>query len=160
MPRDAREVGSLARSETLFKAQTLGAIMVEDEDGEDKGGRISPRGKAFGVALLVDLLCLPLSLILLFVWPVVILAIVPYVGGALGGRYVDRRTGMLMGALAAAIMTTVLVTIFLYILIIFPGESFDFWETTGLSIVAAAFAVAVLFGALGGRHGSIAAEDE
>ncbi len=150
----------MARSETLFRAQTLGAIMAEDEDGEDEGGRISPRGKALGVALLVDLLCLPLSLILLLVWPVVILAIVPYVGGALGGRYVDRRTGMLMGALAAAIMTTVLVTIFLYILIIFPGEGFDFWETTGLSIVAAAYAVAVLFGALGGRHGSVAAEEE
>ncbi len=155
-----REVDVLARSETLFKAQTLGAIMAEDEDGEGEGGRISPRGKAFGVALLVDILCLPLSLILFLVWPVVILAIVPYAGGALGGRYVDRRTGMLMGALAAAIMTTVLVTIFLYILIIFPGEGFDFWETTGLSIVAGAYVVAALFGALGGRHGSIAAEEE
>ncbi|NOQ55071.1 MAG: hypothetical protein GQ558_10780 [Thermoplasmata archaeon] len=133
--------------------------MAEDEDGEDKGGRLSPRGKAFGVALLVDLLCLPLSLILFLVWPVVILAIVPYAGGALGGRYVDRRTGMLMGALAAAIMTTVLVTIFLLILMRLPGESFDFWETTGLSIMAAAYVVSVLFGALGGRHGSIAVED-
>ena len=150
----------MARSETLFRAQTLGAIMAEDEDGEDKGGRLSPRGKAFGVALLVDLLCLPLSLILFLVWPVVILAIVPYAGGALGGRYVGRRTGMLMGALAAAIMTTVLVTIFLLILMRLPGESFDFWETTGLSIMAAAYVVSVLFGALGGRHGSIAAEDE
>jgi len=155
-----RYVVSLARSETLFRAQTLGATMADDEEGEDEGGRISPRGKALGVALLVDLLCLPLSLFLFLVWPVVILAIVPYVGGALGGRYVDRRTGMYMGALAAAIMTTVLVVVFLYILIIFPGESFNFWDTLGLSIVAGAYVIAVIFGALGGRHGSIGAEKE
>ena len=154
------EAASPARSETLFKAQTIGTIMEEDEDGEEDGGRFSPRGKALGVALMVNLLCLPLSLFLFLVWPVVILAIVPYAGGALGGRYVDRRTGMFMGALAAAIMTTVLVLIFIYILIIFPGEGFNIWETTGLSIVASAYVVATLFGALGGRHGSIAGEEE
>jgi hypothetical protein len=155
-----RYLVTMARSETLFRAQTLGAIMDEDEEGEDDGGLISPRGKALGVALLVDLLCLPLSLIMFLVWPVVILAIVPYVGGALGGRYVDRRTGMLMGALAAAIMTTVLVSIFLYILIIFPGEGFNFWDSLGLSIVAGAYVIAMLFGAMGGRHGSMAAEKD
>lgn len=130
------------------------------EEVEEREGRISPRGKAFGIALLVDILCMPLAFVLIYVGPVVILAIVPYIGGALGGKRVDRRTGMLMGALAAAIMVTVLVSVVLIIFSQFPGVGFDPFELTGLAIVGACYLVAVLFGALGGRHGAMAMEDE
>jgi hypothetical protein len=131
-------------------------------EGEDVGGapRIPPRVKALCIALLVDLVCLPLALILWYVWPVVILAIVPYFGGVMGGRRVDRRSGLLAGSLAAALMMTIVTAVALYVFSWFPGESFDPFEPTGLGIVAACYLVAVPFGALGGRHGSIAAEKE
>ena len=134
--------------------------MAQEEVGGGRLWFLTPPGKALGTALLVDLLCLPLILVLFYIWPVVILAIVPYVGGALGGRHVDRTTGLKMGALAALIMITVLVSILMTVLSRLPVEGFEPLESTGLAIVAAAYAVAALFGALGGRHGAIAAEDE
>jgi hypothetical protein len=58
-------------------------------------------------------------------------------------------------------MTTVLVTIFLMIIsgISGLGEGFDPFEPIGLGIVAAAYLVSFMFGALGGRHGAISAEE-
>ena len=146
-----------AREQTLFNADGLGTAMAEEEGGGS--GPLTPRWKAFGISLAVNLVCLPLVLVLTFVWPVVILAIVPYIAGALGGRHVDRRTGMLTGALAAGIMATVLVSILFYALSIMPGEGFDPLEPIGLSLVIAGYFTALLFGALGGRHGAIAMED-
>lgn len=131
--------------------------MTEEEDGSK--GLFSPRWKAFGISLAVNLVCLPLVLVLTFVWPVVIMAIAPYIAGALGGKHVDRRTGMFTGALAAAIMMTVLVSILFMALSIMPGEGFDPLEPIGLSLVIAGYSTAILFGALGGRHGAIAMED-
>jgi hypothetical protein len=131
------------------------------EEVEGEGGLLSPSWKAFTVSLLVDLVFLPLVLVMLFFWPVFILAIAPYIGGALGGRYTDRRTGTWTGGLAAVLMVTVLVTVFFMIIsgIAGLGEGFDPFEPIGLSIVAAAYLVAFLFGALGGRHGAISVED-
>ena len=138
----------------------LGATMAQDEEGGGGSGFLSPRVKALAIALLVDLLCIPLVFVLILVWPVVILAIVPYVGGALGGRYVDRSMGLKLGALAAAIMVSVIVASLMAVLSAAPVEGFDPLEATGLSIVAAAYVVAILFGALGGRHGAMAVEEE
>jgi hypothetical protein len=131
------------------------------EEVEGEGGMLSPKWKAFTASLLVDLVCLPLVLVMLFFWPVFILAIAPYIGGALGGRYTDRRTGLWAGGLAAVVMVTVLVTVFLMIISGIPGlgEGFDPFEPVGLSIVAAAYLVSFMFGALGGRHGAISVED-
>ncbi len=134
--------------------------MASEEVHEDTGG-VDPKWKAFGVALGVDLLCLPLVLVMVFFWPVFILAIAPYIGGALGGRYTDRRNGLWMGGLAAVVMTTVLVIIFLRILTGIPGlgEGFDPIEPIGLGLVTAGYFTAFLFGALGGRHGAISEEE-
>lgn len=134
--------------------------MATEEVQEDTGG-VVPKWKAFGVALAVDLLCLPLVLVMVFFWPVFILSIVPYIGGALGGRYTDRRNGLWMGGLAAVVMTTVLVIIFIRILTGLPGlgEGFDPLEPIGLGLVTAGYLTAFLFGALGGRHGAIAEEE-
>ncbi len=134
--------------------------MAMEEVGKE-GGERSPKWKAFAVSLGIDLLCLPLVLIMVFFWPVFILAIAPYIGGALGGRYTDRRTGLWTGGLAAVVMMTVLVTLFFIILSRLQGlgEGFDPFEPIGLSIVAAGYLVSFMFGALGGRHGAIAAEE-
>lgn len=134
--------------------------MASEEVHEDTGG-VDPKWKAFGVSLGVDLLCLPLVLVIVFFWPVFILAIAPYIGGALGGRYTDRRNGLWMGGMAAVVMMTVLVIIFLWILTGIPGlgEGFDPIEPIGLGLVAAGYFTAFLFGAMGGRHGAISAED-
>ncbi len=131
------------------------------EEVEGEGGFLTPRWKAFAVSLLVDLVCLPLVLVMLFFWPVFILAIAPYIGGAFGGRYTDRRNGLWTGGLAASVMMTVLVTVFFVIISGVPGlgEGFDPLEPIGLSIVAAGYLVSFLFGALGGRHGAISAEE-
>jgi hypothetical protein len=98
---------------------------------------------------------------MVFFWPVFILSIVPYIGGALGGRYTDKRNGLWMGGLAAVVMTTVLVIIFIRILTGLPGlgEGFDPLEPIGLGLVTAGYLTAFLFGALGGRHGAIAEEE-
>jgi hypothetical protein len=133
--------------------------MTLDEPEEGTGG-IPSRWKAFAISLGVDLVCLPLVMVILVYWPIVILAIVPYIGGALGGRYTDRRNGLLMGALAAIIMVTVLAILFLRILRNLPGEGFDFFEPIGLSILGASYLVAFIFGALGGRHGAISSEGD
>jgi hypothetical protein len=138
----------------------LGATMAGEEEAGERTGRIPPRGKALGIALLVNVLCLPLAFVLLYVWPLVILAIVPYVGGALGGKRVDRRTGMYIGGLAAAVMVTMLVSVVLFVISRFPGEGFDPLETSGLLIVSSCYVVAILFGALGGRHGAMAMEED
>lgn len=107
---------------------------------------------ALGVALGIDLVTIPLVFVLLVVWPIVILAIVPYVGGRIGGRFTSRRNATRFGALAGAIMVTVLVAILFSVLAQLPGENFDPLEPVGLSIVVAGYAVALVFGAIGGRH--------
>ena len=115
--------------------------------------------KALGVAILVDLALLPLIFLLWFFWPVYYLAIVPYIGGRLGGRYVDRATAVRVGVVAALIGVTVLVIIFLSILGMMPGDTFNPFETIGLSIVVVAYLVAMLFGAIGGRHSAPVPDD-
>jgi hypothetical protein len=134
--------------------------MAEDEE-EVGGGRISPAWKSFLASLLVDLVCLPLVLVMVFFWPVFILAIAPYIAGALGGRFTDRRTGMWAGGLAAAVMMTVLVVVFIIVMSGLEGlgEGFDPTESIGLGLVASGYAISFIFGALGGRHGAISAEE-
>jgi hypothetical protein len=134
---------------------------MADEEEVEEGGMLSPAWKAFLVSLVVDMVCLPLVLVMLYFWPVFILAIAPYIGGALGGRYTDRHTGLRTGGLAAVVMITVLVSVFFVIISGIPGlgEGFDPLEWMGLSFVAAGYVVAFIFGALGGRHGAIAAEE-
>jgi hypothetical protein len=131
------------------------------EEVEGVMGFLSPRWKALLVSLVVDLLLLPLILVLFFFWPVFILAIAPYIGGSFGGRYTDRRTGLWTGGLAAVIMITVLVTLLFFIItgVEVFGEGFDPFEPIGLSLVTASYLVAFIFGALGGRHGAISAEE-
>lgn len=141
----------------------MGGDVAEEDVGEEEGegpGAIRTRGKAFAIALLVDLVCLPLIFVLPYIWPVVVLAAVPYVGGSLAGRRLDRGTGLLVGALAAVVANTVLWAITLSILASLPFPNFDPLETIGLSLMAATYAVTALFGALGGRHGAIVAEEE
>ena len=126
-----------------------------------EGGRVPGRWKALLVSLLVDLVLMPLVLVMLYFWPVFILAIAPYIGGALGGRYTDRRNGLWTGGLAAAVMITVLVTILFAVISGVPGlgEGFDPFEPIGLGLVVVSYLVAFIFGALGGRHGAVAAEE-
>jgi hypothetical protein len=135
---------------------------MDDEEVLDQEGKVSPKWKAFFVALAIDLACIPLVLIIVFFWPVFILALAPYIAGAIGGRYTDRRNGFWMGALAALIMVTVVVIIFLWVLsnISGLGENFRLNEPIGLSIVGASYFTAFVFGGLGGRHGAIAAEEK
>ncbi len=145
---------------TLFISQALGATM--GAEAVDREGLLRPRWKAFLVCLGVDLLLMPLTFVMFYFWPVFSLAITPYVGGALGGRYTDRRGGLFAGGLAAVVMISVLVIIFLRLLAGLQGlgENFHLLEPIGLSIVAASLLVGFIFGALGGRHGAIAMEDE
>jgi hypothetical protein len=132
------------------------------EGALEQDGRAPGRWKAFGVMLVINMLCLPLVFVLIFFWPIFILAIAPYIAGALGGRYTDRRTGFWMGGVAALVMVTVLVIILLSTLagISGLGEGFDLFEPIGLGIVVSAYFTAFIFGALGGRHGAIAEEEE
>ena len=131
--------------------------MVQEEEAGT--GPITPRLKAYLISLAVNLVCLPLVLVLVYVWPVVILAIVPYIAGALGGKHVDRRTGMLTGGLAAFTMVAVLVSILFIVISRVLGTQFDPFEPIGISLVLVTFFIATLFGALGGRHGAIAMDD-
>ncbi len=134
---------------------------MADEAVDEESGMLSPKWKAFLVSLAFDLVMLPLILVMYYFWPVFIMAIVPYIGGAIGGRYTDQRTGFLTGGLAAVIMMTVLVVLFLWIVTGIPGlgEGFDPIEPIGLSLVAAGYITAFIFGALGGRHGAMAMEE-
>jgi hypothetical protein len=119
----------------------------------------SPRPmRALGVALLVDHALLPLVL-LPPVWPVLIFTIVPYVGGRLGGRYVERREATRIGAVAALVMITVLATVLLSVLASVQPANFDLFEPIGLTILALGYLLAMLFGAIGGRHGAAAATE-
>jgi hypothetical protein len=125
--------------------------------------RLEPSGpqpwKALAVALAIEVPCILLVFVLPVVWPIVILAIVPYLGGRMGGRYVPSRTASYIGVLSAIVMVTVMASLLLSILAGFPGERFDLFEPIGLSILAVGYLVAVVFGAIGGRHGaSLAAE--
>jgi hypothetical protein len=108
---------------------------------------------AFGAALGLDMLLL-LSLFVPIVWPIVVLAIGPYVGGRIGGRYAARREATYAGAVAAALTVTLLAVVFLYALGQFPGGKFTLLEPIGLTILVVGYLVAILFGALGGRHGA------
>lgn len=134
---------------------------MADEAEEEGSGFLTPRWKAFLASTVFDLIMLPLVLVMWYFWPVFIMAIAPYIGGAIGGRYTDRRTGFLTGSMAAVIMMTVLVVLFIYIISGIPGlgEGFDLLEPIGLSIVGAGYLTAFLFGGLGGRHGAIAMEE-
>jgi hypothetical protein len=129
----------------------MGVEVVKNEpDG-------SPRPlKALGVALLVDHALIVLVL-LPPVWPLVLFTIVPYLGGRLGGRYVDKRTATRIGAVAALVMVTVLATVLLSVLASLQPANFDLFEPIGLSVLAAGYLVSMLFGAIGGRHGAAAA---
>jgi hypothetical protein len=135
--------------------------MADEEEGNG-GGWLSPPWKAFLVSFLINLVCLPLVLVMLFFWPVFILAIAPYIAGALGGRYTDRRTALRTGGLAAVVVISVLVAVFFIIISGIPGlgEGFDPLEPIGLGFVVASYVIAFIFGALGGRHGAIAAEEK
>ena len=108
---------------------------------------------AFGAATGIDMLLL-LFLFVPPVWPIIVLAIGPYVGGRLGGRYASKREATYAGALAAMLMVTVLAVVFLFALGQLPGEDINLLEPIGLSILIAGYLVATLFGALGGRHGA------
>jgi len=144
---------------TLFISQALGATMVEEEVGKE--GWLSPRWKALLVSLAVDLLLMPLVFVMVFFWPVFIMAIAPYLGGRLGGRYTDRRNGAWMGGLAALVMISILAILLLRLLSGLEGlgEDFTLWEPIGLTILALSLLVGFIFGALGGRHGAISAEE-
>lgn len=115
--------------------------------------------KAFGVALAVDLLALPVALVLVYFWPLFILALVPYLAGRLGARYAPGRQAVQAGALAGAVMVTVLVAVFLSLLASLQPHRFELLEPVGLSLVAAGYLLAMVFGALGGRHGAAAMEE-
>ena len=108
---------------------------------------------AFGAALGMDVLML-LFIFLPPFWPLFVLAIGPYVGGRIGGRYATRREATYAGAIAAAVMATVLAVIVVYALGQFPGGKFTLFEPIGLTLLVVGYLVAILFGALGGRHGS------
>jgi hypothetical protein len=125
---------------------------VERMDLEDEAPDRRPI--AFGVALGIDLLAILGLFALVFVWPIVILALMPYVGGRVAGRFVDRRTAIRIGALAGAIMVTVLVAILFSLLAEFPQDLKPF-EPVGLSMVVLAYFLGSAFGALGGRHGGL-----
>ena len=129
------------------------------DDEEEANGPLSPRWKTLGIAFLVDLASIPLIFVLLYIWPIVVLAVIPYVGGSMGGRRVDRRTGLYVGAAAAVLANTVLWAIVFVILASLPFPNFDPFEIIGLSLMTATYAVTALFGAMGGRHGAIAAEE-
>ena len=119
----------------------------------------SPRPlRALGVAVLIDLALLPLVLVPPW-WPMVLFTVVPYVGGRLGGRYVDRGVATRIGAVAAFVMVTVIATALLSVLASLQPANFDLFEPIGLSVLAAGYLVAMLFGAIGGRHGAAAAAD-
>jgi len=108
---------------------------------------------AFGAATGIDMLLL-LFLFLPLFWPIFVLGIGPYVGGRIGGRYAARREATYAGALAAVLMATVLAIISLYALGLFPGAHLNLLEPIGLSILVVGYLVAIMFGALGGRHGA------
>ena len=108
---------------------------------------------AFGAAFGLDMLLL-LFILIPPVGFLVVLTIGPYVGGRIGGRYAARREAAYAGAIAAAVMATVLAVIVLYALSQFPGGKFTLHEPIGLTLLVVGYLVAILFGALGGRHGS------
>ncbi len=150
----------LARTgKPIYRHLTLGSHMAEEVESEVSA---VPKAtlKALGVAILVDLALLPLSFVLLVFWPIYYLVLVPYIGGRLGGRYVDRATAVRVGVVAAMIGVTVLIVIFLSLLGMMPGDTFNPFETIGLSIVVVAYLVAMLFGAIGGRHSAPVLDDD
>lgn len=108
---------------------------------------------AFGAALGIDMLLLLFLLVPPFGF-LVVLTIGPYVGGRIGGRYAARREAAYAGAVAAAMMATVLAVIIIYAMNLFPGGRFDILEPIGFTLLVVGYLVAILFGALGGRHGS------
>ena len=110
--------------------------------------------KAFGVALAIDLVALPVALVLVYFWPVFILAIVPYLAGRFGAKHAPGGQAVRAGALAGAVMVTVLVAVFLSILASLQPHRFELFEPVGLSLVALGYLLAMVFGALGGLHGS------
>ncbi len=134
---------------------------MAQDDVQEKGGLLPARWKAFLVSTIVDIACLPLALVMLVFWPVFIMAIAPYLGGYIGGRYTDPRNGFIMGGLAAVVMMTVLVAVFFVIISGIPGlgEGFDPFEPIGLSLVAVGVVMAFIFGAMGGRHGARSARE-
>lgn len=132
--------------------------MAEEAEREGSGGAHNP-WKALGIALLVDLALLPLVFVLFVYWPIYYLTIVPYIGGRLGGRFVDKRLAMRIGVAAAITGVTVLMVVFLSFLSLIPGDNLDLTEPIGLSLIIVSYLLAILFGALGGRHGASLYED-
>jgi hypothetical protein len=149
----------LARTgKPIYRHRTLGSRMAKEVEGVAPA---VPKNtlKALGVAILVDLALLPPIFVLFVFWPIYYLALVPYIGGRLGGRYVDRAAAVRVGVVAAMTGVTVLVVLFLSLLGMMPSDTFNPFETIGLSIVAVAYLVAMLFGAIGGRHSGPVPDD-
>jgi hypothetical protein len=109
---------------------------------------------ALAIALGIDMLLLPVMFIIPPYGVVVVLTIVPYVGGRIGGRRALRRPAVRASAVAAAIEVTVLATIMLSLLGKVPGADLELLEPIGLTLLVSAYLLGILFGALGGAHGA------
>jgi len=109
---------------------------------------------ALAIALGIDMLLLPVMFIIPPYGVVVVLTIVPYVGGRIGGRRAFRRPAVRASAAAAAIEVTVLATIMLSLLGKIPGADLELLEPIGLTLLASAYLLGIAFGALGGAHGA------
>jgi hypothetical protein len=107
---------------------------------------------ALGAAVGIDLLLLVIILIPM-AGILLLLTVVPYIGGRFGGRYAYRRMAIRTGALAGAAMMTVLSILVVWALGSLPGENLHLAEPIGLSLLAVGFVLTVLFGARGGSHG-------
>jgi len=109
---------------------------------------------ALAIAIGIDLLLLPVMFIIPPYGVVVVLTIVPYVGGRIGGRRAFRRAAVRASAAAAAFEVTILATIMLSLLGKIPGSNLELLEPIGLTLLASAYLLGVAFGALGGAHGA------
>ncbi len=109
---------------------------------------------ALAIALAVDLALLPLVFVIPPYGFLVVLTIVPYVGGRVGGKRAYRRGAIRAAAVAAVLEVTVLAAILLNILGKLPGANLDLMEPIGLGILVSGYLLAIAFGALGGAHGA------
>ena len=109
---------------------------------------------ALAIAIGIDLLLLPIVFIIPPYGVIVVLTIVPYVGGRIGGRRAFRRAAVRVCAAAAAVEVTVLATVLLNMLGKLPGADLDLLEPIGLTFLVSAYLLGSVFGALGGAHGA------
>ena len=147
-----------ASGKSIYRLSTLGAPMgSEAEKGIEI--RVSQPWKALWIALAFNLAGLLLIFVLPLVWPVVILSIIPSLGARLGGRYVERGTAIKIGIVSALVLVTLLVYILLSILASINPQNFDLFESLGFSLIVVGYLVAIVFGALGGRHSATRIEE-